>query len=72
MIKCDHCRRDLGHTIHRYWQMRFCSPACVEAYRGRLDDGTRTKIQQLDFAAAGNPRRTAPPWLAGLIQRLPR
>jgi hypothetical protein len=53
MIKCDHCRHELGHKIHRYWQMRFCSAACVEAYRHRLDDDTRLKISRLDVAAAG-------------------
>jgi hypothetical protein len=72
MIKCDHCRSDLGRNVQRYWQMRFCSPACVEAYRGRLEDGTRTKIQQLDFVTAATPRKPDMPWLAGLIQRLPR
>ena len=53
MMKCDHCRRELGHKIHRYWQMRFCSTACVDAYRRRLDDDTKLKISRLDVIAAG-------------------
>jgi hypothetical protein len=50
MIRCDHCRRGLGSKIHRYWQMRFCSMACADAYSRRLSEETRAKIQQLDLA----------------------
>jgi hypothetical protein len=69
MIKCDHCRRELSRNVQRYWQMRFCSPACVDAYRRRLDDDTRLKIRRLDVAATGH---RALPWPGGLIQALPR
>ena len=70
-MKCDHCRRELGRGIHRYWQMRFCSPACVDAYRRRLDDDTKVKISRLDVVASRH-RMAALPWLGGLIERLPR
>jgi hypothetical protein len=71
-LKCDHCRQDLGHSIRRYCQMRFCSPACVEAYRRRLDDETKLKIQRLDFLAVGNPQKPDYRRLGGFVQRLPR
>jgi len=70
-LKCDHCRQDLGPGIQRYWQMRFCSPACVAAYRHRLDDETKLKIQQLDFVAVGHPQKIDFRWLGSFIQRLP-
>jgi hypothetical protein len=69
MIKCDHCRHALGHKIHRYWQMRFCSPACVTAYRGRLDEDTRLKISRLDVVAAGTRQTGALSWFGDSIQR---
>jgi len=78
MMKCDHCRGDLGRNIHRYWQMRFCSPACVDAYRRRLDDDTKLKISRLNIAVG---RRSAAlpglglglgPRLGALILRSPR
>ena len=43
-IRCDHCRGTLGRSTRRYCQMRFCSPACVEAYQHRLDEHTKVKI----------------------------
>jgi hypothetical protein len=51
-MRCDHCRGELGRTARRYWQMRFCSSACVEAYKRRLGEATRAKIKRLDFACA--------------------
>ncbi|MGH6670858.1 MAG: hypothetical protein ACRECV_02645 [Xanthobacteraceae bacterium] len=47
-LRCDYCRRQLGDRVHRYWHMRFCSPACAQAYQDRLNDETRTKIRRLD------------------------
>jgi hypothetical protein len=66
MIRCDHCRRQLGREIHRYWQMRFCSLVCVESYRSRLDEDTQIKIHQLkideiDFAEAQDLRKADMP-----------
>jgi len=37
--------------------MRFCSPACVEAYQYRLEEQTKVKIEHLGFAAAAPPRQ---------------
>jgi hypothetical protein len=37
--------------------MRFCSPACVEAYQYRLQEQTKVKIEHLGFAAAAAPRQ---------------
>jgi hypothetical protein len=51
-MRCDHCRSDLGRSVQRYWQMRFCSLACVEAYQRRLGEATRAKIERLDFVCA--------------------
>lgn len=55
MLHCDHCRRSLGADTHRYWQMRFCSATCVAEYQGRLADGTRVKIGQLETIPARQP-----------------
>jgi hypothetical protein len=46
-MRCDHCRRPLGLIVRRYWHMRFCSAACVQAYQQRLQDDTREKIAKL-------------------------
>jgi hypothetical protein len=45
---CDHCRGKLKFGAHRYWHMRFCSAACVSAYRQRLSPHTRQKIYEID------------------------
>jgi hypothetical protein len=56
-IRCDHCRGTLGRSTRRYCQMRFCSPACVEAYQHRLGEQTKVKIEHLGFpSAAAGPR----------------
>ena len=47
MFRCDHCRRSLGLIVHRYWRMRFCSAACVERYKQRLQTETKAKISHL-------------------------
>jgi hypothetical protein len=56
-LKCDHCRGSLGFRVQRYSQMRFCSPACVAAYRERLDDETKVKLRRLDFVVPENVSR---------------
>ncbi len=48
-LRCDHCRKELGHYVHRYWRMRFCSSACMTAYQQRLAETTKTKIRRLDL-----------------------
>jgi len=53
-LRCDHCRGQLAAGVHRYWHMRFCSPACVAAYQERLAEHTKTKIRRLDRAANDN------------------
>jgi hypothetical protein len=45
---CDYCRGKLSFNLHRYWRMRFCSAACMNAYRQRLYPHTRQKIYELD------------------------
>ncbi len=51
-LRCDHCRKQLAHDVRRYWHMRFCSAACMQAYKHRLDDKTQLKINRLDFKAS--------------------
>jgi hypothetical protein len=61
-LHCDHCRRELGARVHRYWRMRFCSPACVAAYQERLGDDTKAKIRRLeatDFEQARSSKAAA-------------
>jgi hypothetical protein len=70
-LKCDYCRGTLGLGVHRYWQMRFCSPACVTSYQRRLDDDTKDKIQHLDFAVPESSRVIDYGWLGQIIRRLP-
>jgi hypothetical protein len=73
MMRCDHCRQKLGSKMHRYWQMRFCSQACADAYSDRLTDATRLKIRLLDHASADLPGNFGLPRLGDLIrQHLPR
>jgi hypothetical protein len=54
--RCDHCRRELGLSAHRYWRMRFCSQACKRAYQRRLDQSTRDKISRLDCVVPHAPQ----------------
>jgi hypothetical protein len=49
--RCDHCRRQLGPGVHRYWHMGFCSTACMTAYQQRLAEETKIKIRRLDAIA---------------------
>jgi hypothetical protein len=74
-LKCDHCRGNLGPRIHRYWQMRFCSQACVAAYQHRLGEDTRMKIKRLDFATPErpiiSPAKIDFRWLNSVIRQLP-
>jgi hypothetical protein len=52
-VRCDHCRRPLGVLVRRYWHMRFCSAACVQAYQRRLQDGTKQKIAKIRHTDSG-------------------
>jgi hypothetical protein len=72
MMRCDHCRRKLDRDIYRYWQMRFCSPECLNSYRRRLGDGTRLKIRELDFEAQDlrEGQNLEKPWLGRLSRFL--
>jgi len=45
---CDHCRAKLRSSVHHYWRMRFCSAACMDAYRRRLGTHTLQKIYEID------------------------
>ena len=44
VVRCDHCREQLGLSVHRYWHMQFCSSACMTAYQQRLSPETKVKI----------------------------
>jgi hypothetical protein len=48
--RCDYCRGKFGLIVHRYWQMRFCSAVCTQAYQQRLHDETKGKIGGLNGA----------------------
>jgi hypothetical protein len=48
IVRCDHCREELGLGIHFYWHMQFCSSACMTAYQRRLAPETKVKISQLE------------------------
>jgi hypothetical protein len=45
--RCDFCGGHLGLIIHRYYRMRFCCESHMAAYRERLTEETRAKIQRL-------------------------
>jgi hypothetical protein len=47
-LYCDHCRERLSFCVHRYWRMRFCSAACMNAYQQRLSTHTQKKIYEID------------------------
>jgi hypothetical protein len=49
ILRCDHCREELGLDIQRYCHMQFCSSACMAAYQQRLAPETKIKIYQLDI-----------------------
>ena len=48
LLRCNHCRGELGLGIHRYWHMQFCSSTCMAAYQQRLAPETKEKICRLD------------------------
>ena len=48
LLRCDHCRGELGLGVHRYWHMQFCSSTCMTAYKQRLAPETKVKIYRLD------------------------
>ena len=65
-MRCDHCRRPLGLVVSRYWHMRFCSAACVQAYQRRLHDDTKQKIAKIrDADSVGRERPRLPERLFG-------
>jgi hypothetical protein len=47
-LYCDHCRGKVSFCVHRYWRMRFCSAACMNAYQQRLSTQTQQKICEID------------------------
>jgi hypothetical protein len=49
-VRCDHCRRELGPGVYRYWRMCFCSQNCMMAYQKRLTQETKTKIRHLEIS----------------------
>jgi hypothetical protein len=51
--------------------MRFCSPACVEAYQYRLGEQTKVKIDQLGFATAAGSRTTGLHRLCDFVRQSP-
>jgi hypothetical protein len=55
ILRCDHCRGNLGLIIHRYWRMRFCSAACRQAYQQRLHGETKAKIHLLNGTSGEDP-----------------
>ena len=55
-LRCDHCRQQMGLIVYRYWQMRFCSTPCKDAYQHRLSEETKVKIGHLDFVGGAGSR----------------
>ncbi len=52
-FRCDHCCRLLGSRVdHCWYDMRFCSAACIAAYQQRLDEQTKAKIRLFDSTMA--------------------
>jgi hypothetical protein len=70
-IRCDHCRGTLGRNTRRYFQMRFCSPACVGAYQSRLQEQTKVKIGRLGFATAAGSRKAGLLGLDDFVRQSP-
>ncbi len=69
-IRCDHCRGSLDLIVQRYWRMQFCSAGCVEAYKSRLDDGTKAKMRRLyDVVDLTIARRIQDDRVLGLISQ---
>jgi hypothetical protein len=60
-MRCNQCRQELG-LAHHYWGMPFCSTVCMDGYKSRLGEGTRTKIASLVVAktAEGRSRHWRP------------
>jgi len=44
VVRCDHCREEIGLGAHRYWRMQFCCSACLTAYQERLSPDAKVKI----------------------------
>src|SRR5436190_24308853 len=54
-LSCDHCREELGPSVHRYWHMKFCCSTCMSDYQRRLAPETQIKISRLE---SGGTRST--------------
>ena len=50
-MRCNQCRQELG-LAHHYWGMPFCSTACMDGYKSRLNEETKAKIANLVVAKA--------------------
>jgi hypothetical protein len=48
MRRCDYCGGKLGLIVHRRWRLRFCKPACKNAYELRLRKQIRHRRRWLD------------------------
>ena len=46
---CDYCGGHLWLTVYRYYHMRFCCKAHMQAYQQRLTMETRAKIRDLEL-----------------------
>ena len=49
--RCDYCGGHLWLTVYRYYHMRFCCKAHMQAYQQRLTMETRAKIRHLELLA---------------------
>jgi hypothetical protein len=65
-VRCDHCRRELGLGVHRYWRMCFCSQNCMTAYQKRLTQETKTKIRHLEISRYSARSGGHPPLWGGI------
>jgi hypothetical protein len=59
-LRCDYCRGKFGLIVHRYWRMRFCCPACADAYQQRLHGETKAKIRRLNGGSRDGAQLRAP------------
>ena len=51
--RCDYCDGHLWLTVYRYYHMRFCCKAHMQAYQQRLMMETRAKIRDLELLTRG-------------------
>jgi hypothetical protein len=50
--RCDYCGGHLWLTVYRYYHMRFCCKAHMQAYQQRLTMETRAKIRDLELLSS--------------------